>query len=157
MKQIKQIFFVSWESDFNSKGFWWQKPGSNSLGERGSYIKVTETLSSFRLVLEEKADRGIPKQDTWVINVKDFNSGLLRGGDITCLPLIWTLASVSRKSWQQSFSEVIEFLILIACASLADSRINLLNNFAKNSSTEQNRNVISLGYGCNKSSWKLSR
>ena len=55
-------------------------------------------------------------------DAEDNTSGLLNRGDILDLPLLRTLLAIHQKSWEPSFSSVMDSFVLKAYASLAASR-----------------------------------
>ena len=95
---------------------------------------VTETLCSFKLVLEGKTGKEIPESLRSVFlekfsannfalsDAEDNTSGSLNSGGIADLPLLRTLLAIRQKSQEPSFWEVMDSLVLIAYASLAVSR-----------------------------------
>ena len=109
-------------------------------------LGVTEILCSFRLVLQEKRGKEIPKwprleflekllaNNFALPGAEDNNSGPLNRGGIADLLLLRTLLAICQKSWEPSFSEVIDSFVLVAYASLAASRTLLLAclNFTSN-------------------------
>ena len=109
-------------------------------------LGVTEILCSFRLVLQEKRGKEIPKwprleflekllaNNFALPDAEDNNSGSLNRGGIAHLLLLRTLLAICQKSWEPSFSEVIDSFVLVAYASLAASRTLLLAclNFTSN-------------------------
>ena len=97
-------------------------------------LGVTEILCSFRLILEGKAAKEIPRSSRLEFLVKfvainfalsdaeDNTSGPLNRGGIADLPLLRTLLAIHQKSQEPSFWEVMDSLVLLAYASLAASR-----------------------------------
>ena len=97
-------------------------------------LGVTEILCSFRLVLEEKTGKGIPKTSRLeflekfsanyfpLSNAEDSTSRELNRGGIVDLPLLRTQFSIRQKSREPSFWEVMDSFLLLAYASLAASR-----------------------------------
>ena len=95
-------------------------------------LRVAETLSSFRLVLEWKIGKDIPESSRLefqekfsahnfaLSNAEDNTSRQLNRGGIVDLPLLGTLLAIHQKFWEPCFCEVIESLL--AYASLAASR-----------------------------------
>ena len=96
-------------------------------------LGVTEILSSFRLVLEGKTGKEIPKSSTLkflekfsannfpISDAEDNTSGLLNRG-IADLLLLRTLLAIRQKSQEPCFWEVVDFFVLLVYASLAASR-----------------------------------
>ena len=92
---------------------------------------VTEISWSFRLVLEGKTDKEIPKSSKLEFLVKfsakNFalsdtegdTSGSVNRGGIADLPLLITLLAIRKKSREKSFWEVMDSFPLLAYASLA--------------------------------------
>ena len=97
-------------------------------------LGVTEILCSFRLILEGKTGKEIPESsrleffekflgnDFAVSGAEDNTSELLNRGGIAAIPLMRTLLVIREKSREPSFSEVIEFFVLVVYASFAASR-----------------------------------
>ena len=97
-------------------------------------IGVTETLGSFRLVLERKTGKEIPESSTLEFlqkfSVNNFalsdtennTSRPLNKGGIADLPLLRTILAIHQKSREPSFWEVMDSLVLLAYANLAASR-----------------------------------
>ena len=91
-------------------------------------------------------------------DAEDSTSGPLNRGGIADLPLLRTLLAIRQKSQESNFWEVIDSFVLLAYASLADSRTLLrpllaFLNFTLNSEDlVQTEKVISLNYGSSKSS-----
>ena len=100
-------------------------------------LGVTEKLCSFRLVLEVKTGKEIPKSsrleflekflanDFALSEAEGNTSGLLNKGGIADLPLLRTLLAICQKSREPSFWEVMDSFVLLAYASLAASRTRL--------------------------------
>ena len=100
-------------------------------------LGVTEKLCSFRLVLEEKIGKGIPKSSSFeflgkfltnnftLSETKVNTSGSLNRGGIADLPLLRTILAICQKFQRPSFWEVMDSSLLLAYASLAASRILL--------------------------------
>ena len=96
-----------------------------------------EILCSFRLVLEGKTGKEIPESsrleflEMFLANnfalsdAEDNTSGLLNRGGIADLSLVRTLLAIHQKSREPSLWEVMDSFVLVACASLAASRILL--------------------------------
>ena len=92
---------------------------------------VTKILYYFKLVLEGKTGKEIPK--SWRLDflekfsannfalsdAEDNNSGPLNRGGIGDLPLLRTLLAIHQKSGEPSFWEVMDNFVLLAYASLA--------------------------------------
>ena len=97
-------------------------------------LGVTETLCSFKLVLEGKTGKEIPESSRLEFKEKfsannfalsdaeDNTSGPLNRGGIADFPLLRTLLAIRQKSREPSFWEVMDSLVLLANASLAASR-----------------------------------
>ena len=97
-------------------------------------IGVTETLGSFRLVLERKTGKEIPESSTLEFlqkfSVNNFalsdtennTSRPLNKGGIADLLLLRTILAIHQKSREPSFWEVMDSLVLLAYANLAASR-----------------------------------
>ena len=97
-------------------------------------LGVTEILCSFRLVLEEKTGKEIPKSSRLEFlekfsanhfplpNAEDSTSRALNRGGIADLPLLRTQFSICQKSQEPSLWEVMDSFLLLAYASLAASR-----------------------------------
>ena len=97
-------------------------------------LKVTETLCSFKLVLEGKTGKEIPQSsrlefiekfsaNNFALSVAENNTfGLLNRGGIAGLPLLRTLLAIRQKSREPSFWEVMDSFVLLAYAGLAASR-----------------------------------
>ena len=93
-----------------------------------------EILCSFRLVLEGKTCKEIPKSSRFEFlkrflafnfalpDAEDNTSGLLNTGGIADLPLLRTPLAIHQKSREPSFWEVMDSFILVAYASLAASK-----------------------------------
>ena len=96
-------------------------------------LGVTE-IYSFRLVLEGKTGKKIPKSSRWeflekfsannltLLDPEDNTSGPLNGGGIADLPLLRTLLTIHQKSQEPSLWEVMDYFVLLAYASLTASR-----------------------------------
>ena len=94
-------------------------------------LGVTETLCSFRLVLEGKTGKEIPESSKLeflekfsannfaLSDAEDNTSGPLNRGGIADLPLLRTLLAICQKSQEPSFWEVMDSFVLLAYASLA--------------------------------------
>ena len=88
----------------------------------------------FRLVLEEKTGKEIPKSsrleflEKFLVNnfalsdAEDNSSESLNSGGITDLPLLRTLLAIRQKSQEPSLLEVMNSLVLLAYTSLTASR-----------------------------------
>ena len=97
-------------------------------------LGVTEILCSFRLVPEGKAGKEIPESsrleflEKFLANnfalsdAEDNTSGPLNRGGIADLSLFRTLLVIRQKYREQSFWEVVDYVLLLAYASLAASR-----------------------------------
>ena len=97
-------------------------------------LGVTDTLCSFRLVLEGQPCKEIPESsrlelsETFLANnlalsdAEDNTSGPLNIGAIADLPLLRTLLAIRKKSRELTFWKVIDSFALLAYASLAASR-----------------------------------
>ena len=97
-------------------------------------LGVMEISCSFRLVLEGKTGKEIPKSSRLELlekflannlalsDAEDNTSGPLNRGGIPNLPLLRTLLAIRQKSQEPSFSEVIDSFVLVAYASLTASR-----------------------------------
>ena len=95
---------------------------------------VTAVLCSFRLVLEAKTSKEMPKSsrleflEKFLANnfalsdAEDNISRLLNREGIADLPLLRTLLAIRQKSREPSFWEVIDSFVLLAYVSLAASR-----------------------------------
>ena len=93
-----------------------------------------EILCSFRLVLEGKTGKEIPKSSRFeflekflannfaLSDAEDNTSGPLNRGGIADLPLLRTLLDIRQKSREPSFWEMMDSFVLVAYASLAASR-----------------------------------
>ena len=100
-------------------------------------LGVTEILSCFRLVLEEKTGKEISELsrleflEKFLANniassdVQENNSRPLNGGGISDLTLLRTLLAICQKFQKQSFWEVMDLFVLLVYASLAASRTDL--------------------------------
>ena len=94
---------------------------------------VTE-ICSFRLVLEGKTGKEIPKSSRLEFSEKflgnsfalsdaeDNTSKPLNTGGVADLPLLRTVLAIHQKSPEPSFREVMDSFVSLACASLAASR-----------------------------------
>ena len=97
-------------------------------------LRVTEILSSFKLVLEGKTGEEIPESSMLefiekfsannftLSDAEDKTFGPLNRGGIADLPLLRTLLAIRQKSREPSFWEVMDSFVLLAYASLAASR-----------------------------------
>ena len=97
-------------------------------------LGVAEILCSFRLILEEKAGKEIPKSsrleflEKFLANnfalseAEDNTSGPLNRGSIADLPLLRTLLAIHQKSQEPSFWEVMNSFVLVVYASLTAPR-----------------------------------
>ena len=97
-------------------------------------LGVTETICSFRLVLEGKTGKEIPESSRIeflekfsgnnfaLSDAEDNTYGSLNRGGIADLLLLRTLLAIRQKSREPSFWEVMESFVLLAYASLAASR-----------------------------------
>ena len=97
-------------------------------------LGVTEILCIFRLVLEGKTGKEIPKSSRLeflekfsansfaLSDAEDNTSGPLNRGGIADLPLLRTLLAIRQKSREPSFWEVMDSFVLLAYASLAASK-----------------------------------
>ena len=106
----------------------------SSLMTSLSILGVTEILCSFRLVLEEKTGKEIPKSSRLeflekflannfaVSDVEDNTFGPLNRVGISNLPLLRTILAICQKSWQPSFWDVMNSFVLLGYASLVASR-----------------------------------
>ena len=95
---------------------------------------MTEILCSFRLTLKGKTGKGIPKSSRLELlekfsannfalsDAEDNTSGPLNRGGIADSPFLRTLLAIHQKSQEPSFWEVMNSFVLLAYASLADSR-----------------------------------
>ena len=128
-------------------------------------LGVTEIFCSFKLVLvEEKTDKEIPESSRLDFAEKfSGNYFALSPSNreaIADLPLLRTLLAICQKCWQPSFSEVMDFFLLLAYASLAASRIAITSlselyfRIRKFSLLIQTKKVSSMNYGSSTSSWK---
>ena len=133
----------------------------------------TETLCSFKLVLEGKPGKEIPETsrleflekfsvDNFALSDgEDNTSGPLNREGIADLPLLRTLLAICQKSREPSFCEVMDSFVLLAYASLAASR-TLLQRFIGLSEIYfrsrsfiflvYTKKVISMSYGSSTSS-----
>ena len=97
-------------------------------------FEVTEILCSFRLVLEGKADKGMPESsrlnffkkslaNNYALSDAEGNTSraFSRGGRAD-LTLLRTLLAIYQKSRESCFWEVVDSLVLLAYASLAALR-----------------------------------
>ena len=78
-------------------------------------LRVTETLCSFKLILEGKTGKEIPESSRLeflekcsgnnfaLSDAEDNTSGPMNRGDIADLPFLRTLLAIHQKSWEQSF------------------------------------------------------
>ena len=101
-----------------------------------------EILCSFRLVLEGKTGKEIPKLSRFeflqkflannfaLSDAEDNTSGPLNRGGIADLSLLRTLSAIRQKSREPSFWEVMDSFVLVAYASLAASRTLLQRSLA---------------------------
>ena len=90
-------------------------------------LGVTEVICSFRLVLERKTGKEIPKSsrleflEKFLANnfalsdAEDNTSGLLNRGGIADLPLLRTLLAIHQKSRELSFWEVMDSCFSSIC------------------------------------------
>ena len=97
-------------------------------------VEVTEILCSFKLVLEGKTGKEIPKSSRLeflekfsannftLADAEDSTSSLLNRGGIANLFLLRPLLAICQKSQEPSFWEVMDSLVLLAYANLAASR-----------------------------------
>ena len=97
-------------------------------------LGVIEILCSFRLVLEGKTGKEIPKSsrleflEKFIANnfalsdAEDNTSGPLNKRGIADLPLLRTILAIHQKSGEPSFWEVMDSFVFVAQASLAASR-----------------------------------
>ena len=97
-------------------------------------LEVTEILCSFKLVLEVKTGKEIPKSSRLeylekfsannfaLSDAKDNISGPLNRGSIADSPLLKTLLAIRQKSREPSFWEIMDSFVSLAYASLAASR-----------------------------------
>ena len=97
-------------------------------------FEVTKILCSFRLVLEGKADKGMPESsrlnffkkslaNNYALSDAEGNTSRAfnRGGRAD-LTLLRTLLAIYQKSRESCFWEVVDSLVLLAYASLAALR-----------------------------------
>ena len=139
-------------------------------------LGVTETLCSFRLVLEGKTGKEILElsrlesfekfstNHSALSDAEDNTSELLNRRGIADLPLLRTILAFCQKSREPSFWEVIDTFVLLAYATLAASRTLLQQsliaclNFTLHSEDLFNSNKwkkwFSMNYDSNTSSWK---
>ena len=97
-------------------------------------LGVTEILWSFRVVLEGKTGKEIPKSSILkflkkfsannfaLSDAEDNTSRPLNGGGIADVPLLRTLLTIYQNAQEPSFWQVMDSLVLLAYASLATSR-----------------------------------
>ena len=97
-------------------------------------LGVIEILCSFRLVLEGKTGKEIPKSSRLefleklsgnnfaLSDAEDKTSGPLNRGGIANLPLLRTLLAICQKSQEPSLWEVMDCFVLVTYASLTASR-----------------------------------
>ena len=97
-------------------------------------LEVTEILCSFRLLLEGKTGKEIPKSSRleFLEKFSANNFALSDAGDNTSsplnragmadLPLLRTLLTICQKSLELSFWEVMDSFVVLAYVSLAASR-----------------------------------
>ena len=97
-------------------------------------LGVTEILWSFRVVLEGKTGKEIPKSSRLkflkkfsannlaLSDEEDNTSSPLNGGGIADVPLLLTLLRMCQNAQEPSFWEVMDSFVLLAYASLAASR-----------------------------------
>ena len=97
-------------------------------------LGVLEILCSFKLVLEEKTDKEIPKPSRLkflekfsannfaLSDAEDSTSGPLNRGGIADLPFVRTQLVICQKSRESSFWDVKDSFVLLAYANLAASR-----------------------------------
>ena len=95
---------------------------------------VTETLCSFKLVLERKTGKEILESSRLeflekfsthnfaLSHAEDNTPRPLNRGGIADLPLLRTLLAICQKSREPSFWEVMDSFVLLAYASLTASR-----------------------------------
>ena len=108
-----------------------------------------EILCSLRLVLEGKTGKKIPESsrleflEKFLANnfalsyVKDNTFGPFNRRGIAVLSLFRTLLAIRQKSREPSFWERMDYLVLVAYASLAEPNLNPLKKFtSSNRSTE---------------------
>ena len=130
----------------------------------------TQTLCSFKLVLEGKSGKGIPESSRLeflgkflannfaLSDAEDNTSGPLDRGSITDLPLLRALSAFRQKSREPSFWEVMDCFVLLAYACLAASRTYLqqllvcLNFTLEAEDLSFWKKVISMIYGSSTSS-----
>ena len=94
---------------------------------------------SFKLVLEGKADKEIPESsrlellekfsgNNFALSDAEYrNSGSLNSGSIGDLPLLRTLLAVRQKSWEPSFSKVMDSFVLAASRTFLQWLLTCLN------------------------------
>ena len=96
-------------------------------------LGVTVILCSFRLVLGGITGNEIPESSRSkffekfsanfaLSDAEDSTSGLLNSGGIADLPLLRAVFAISQKSQEPRFWEVMDSFVLLAYASLANSR-----------------------------------
>ena len=97
-------------------------------------LGLTEILCSFRLVLEGKTGKEIPKSSRLELlqkflesnlalsDAEDNTSGLLNRGSKADLPLLRTLLVIRQKSREPNFWDVMGSFVLVVYASLTASR-----------------------------------
>ena len=97
-------------------------------------FRVTEMLWSFRVVLEGKTGKEIPKSSRLELlekflgnnfalsHAENNTSGQLNRVSIVDLPLLRTLLAIHQKSWEPSFWKLMDPFVLLAYVSLAASR-----------------------------------
>ena len=97
-------------------------------------LGLTEILCSFRLVLEGKTGKEIPKSSRLELlqkflesnlalsDAEDNTSGLLNRGGKADLPLLRTLLVIRQKSREPNFWDVMGSFVLVVYASLTASR-----------------------------------
>ena len=121
---------LHWDT-IRTKCLWWVKPGYDLLTDIG----LTETLCSFRLVLEGKADKEIPasarlgflkdfRNNFALSDAVDNTSRFLNGRGIEDLPLLQILLATGQKSWGDRFLGN-ERLFYFITMSMFDSFKNL--------------------------------
>ena len=120
-----------------------------------------EILCSFRLVLEGKTGKEIPKSSRFeflekflannfaLSDTEDNTSSLLNRGGIADLPLLRTPLASRQKSREPSFWEMMDSFVLVAYASLATitSLSELYFRFRRFILLVQTKKVISMNYG----------
>ena len=97
-------------------------------------LEATEILCSFKLVIAGKTGKEIPQSsrldflekfsanNSALSDAEDNTSGPLSRGGVADLPLLRTLSAICQQSRELSFWEVMDSFVLLAYASLADSR-----------------------------------